>query len=398
MIRDSVAFCRRGRQAGGLRRRALLRRLPRRPGLRPGMRAGGRRRGSRERHPLRTPTAAACRASSARRRQLRSRRSGGGDAEVGIHTPQRRRSARSPTHWPRSAPGRAWSRAASTATASAAATPTWPSILPALQLKMGFDVVSAEQLAEPDADSPLPGRGLQHGLRPRSRLRRPQRLRPQGGDARRRVVAADASTFEHPRPRRGRQRARDPRLRALRQGDDPQPGGARGAGARRRCRGAGGRAAEAAGAPRLPLRGGAGLLRAACCGARPAATSRCSSSRAFRVVTEKRADGGVETEATIKVEVDGERLPARGRGQRPGQRARPRPAGGDRRPLPAPGRHRADQLQGPHPRRSARHRRRHPGPARLRRRRPRVGDDRRLRDIIEASWEALVDSLEYAFQ
>ena len=46
----------------------------------------------------------------------------------------------------------------------------------------------------------------------------------------------------------------------------------------------------------------------------------------FRVVTEKRAGGEVETEATIKVEVDGERYVARRRGQRPGQRARPGPA------------------------------------------------------------------------
>ena len=43
----------------------------------------------------------------------------------------------------------------------------------------------------------------------------------------------------------------------------------------------------------------------------------------FRVITEKRADGKVETEATIKVWVDGERYVARRRGQRPGQRARP---------------------------------------------------------------------------
>ena len=98
----------------------------------------------------------------------------------------------------------------------------------------------------------------------------------------------------------------------------------------------------------------------------------------FRVVTEKRAGGEVETEATIKVEVDGERYVRVAEGNGPVNALDQRPARRDRRPLPAPGRDRADQLQGPDPRRSPRHRRRHPGPARLRRRRARVGHDRRL--------------------
>ena len=53
MIAESVAFLRRGGQADRLRRRALLRRLPRRPGLRAALPAGRGRRRRRERHALR---------------------------------------------------------------------------------------------------------------------------------------------------------------------------------------------------------------------------------------------------------------------------------------------------------------------------------------------------------
>ena len=93
----------------------------------------------------------------------------------------------------------------------------------------------------------------------------------------------------------------------------------------------------------------------------------------FRVVTEKRAGGEVETEATIKVEVDGERYLRVAEGNGPVNALDRALRGGDRRPLPAPGRDRADQLQGADPRRSPRHRRRHPGPPRLRRRRAASG-------------------------
>ena len=47
---------------------------------------------------------------------------------------------------------------------------------------------------------------------------------------------------------------------------------------------------------------------------------------ALRVITEKRADGRVETEATIKLRVRGERVVQTARGQRPGERARRRAA------------------------------------------------------------------------
>ena len=88
----------------------------------------------------------------------------------------------------------------------------------------------------------------------------------------------------------------------------------------------------------------------------------------FRVITEKRADGQVETEATIKIWVEGRALRAHRRGQRPGERARPGAARRDRRAAPAPRRDRAGRLQGPHPRLPPRHRRRHAGAARRLRR------------------------------
>ena len=251
------------------------------------------------------------------------------------------------------------------------------SILPALQLKMGFDVVCAEQLAAPRRDRPLRRRALQRDAEPRPALRRPQRLRPQGRDARRRGRRRRPHLRAH-RPRGGRQPARHPALGALR--------ARRRSAARPSRRGlelddeAAARAVE-----RLKEREHRGyhyeaapasfelLLRREAGGYEP-----LFKLESFRVVTEKRAGGGVETEATIKVEVDGERYVRVGRGQRPGQRPRPRPARGDRRPPPAPRRHRADQLQGADPRRDPRHRRGHPGPARLLRRRAGVGDDRRL--------------------
>ena len=98
----------------------------------------------------------------------------------------------------------------------------------------------------------------------------------------------------------------------------------------------------------------------------------------FRVITEKREDGKVQTEATIKIWAGGERLRAHRRGQRPGERARQGAARRDRRPLPAAARHRPRQLQGPDHRRAQGHRRGHARPDRRLRRRRDLGHDRRL--------------------
>ena len=125
MIADSVAFCRGAGQAGGLRRRALLRRLPRRRRLRARMPAGGGRRRGRERHPLRHQRLQPARLRSPRRPPTSSPQLGGDGRGRDPH-PQRRRVRR------RQLAGRGRGGRppgpghASTATASAAATPTWP--------------------------------------------------------------------------------------------------------------------------------------------------------------------------------------------------------------------------------------------------------------------------------
>ena len=86
----------------------------------------------------------------------------------------------------------------------------------------------------------------------------------------------------------------------------------------------------------------------------------------FRVITEKRADGQVETEATIKIWVDGRRYvrTAEGNGPVNALDRALRDAIGELHP--APRRHRAGRLQGPDPRLPPRHRRGHPRAARLR--------------------------------
>ena len=70
----------------------------------------------------------------------------------------------------------------------------------------------------------------------------------------------------------------------------------------------------------------------------------------YRVIIEHRADGEVVSEATVKLVVDGERIIATRRGQRPGQRAGRRAARGARAVAPVAGGRRAVGLQGPHPR------------------------------------------------
>ena len=142
-----------------------------------------------------------------------------------------------------------------------------------------------------------------------------------GGHARRRRRRRRPHLRAH-RPGGGRQRARDPRLGALGQGDDPQPGRAGRARARRR----GGRRARSSALKEREHRGYHYeaapasfelLLRQEAGSYEP-----LFELESFRVTTEKRADGRVETEATIKVWVDGERYVRGRRGQRPGQRPR----------------------------------------------------------------------------
>jgi 2-isopropylmalate synthase len=270
------------------------------------------------------------------------------------------------------------------------------SILPALQLKMGFEVVSAEQLASlaetahfldelcnvtPNPDAPYVGRNA---------------FAHKGG-MHVAGVEADARTFEHldpaavgnqrnvlPSELSGKATIRDQAERAGLELDDE---GAARAVERLKQREHEGYHYEAAPASfELLLRREAGTYKP------------LFKLESFRVVTEKRADGKVETEATIKVEVDGERYlrVAEGNGPVNALDRALRGAITDRYP------HLADIeltnykvriLDEAH------------GTGAVTRVLLDSADESRewgtigvSENIIEASWEALVDSLEYAFQ
>ena len=251
------------------------------------------------------------------------------------------------------------------------------SIIPNLQLKLGYECVTDEQLGVADAGRALRRRAAQLHPGPRPAVRRAQRVRAQGRDARRGRRRRPGDVRAH-RPGRRRQPPRAADLRAVGQGNGSRARTRRRDRARRRRRrprrsSASRSSSTAATTSRRPT-----ARSSCCCARRPATTSRCSGSSRWRVIVEKRADGRVETEATIKIWVDGERYVRTAEGNGPGARARPRAARRDRRDLPAPARHRARQLQGPHPRRDEGHRRGHARAARRLRRRAGVGLDRRL--------------------
>ena len=271
------------------------------------------------------------------------------------------------------------------------------SILPALQLKLGFDVVAPERLANlsqtshyldelcnmaADPDQPYVGRNA---------------FAHKGG-MHVAGIEADARTFEHVDPATvGNQRNVLPselsgkatiRSQAERAGLELDDAAAARAVERLKEREHRGYHYEAAPASfELLLRREAGSYRP------------LFKLESFRVVTEKRAGAGVETEATIKVEVDGERYlrVAEGNGPVNALDRALRGAIADRYP--------------------------HLAEIELTNYKVRILDEahgtgavtRVLLDsadgegrewgtigvsenIIEASWEALVDSLEYAFQ
>jgi 2-isopropylmalate synthase len=270
------------------------------------------------------------------------------------------------------------------------------SILPALQLKMGFEAVPADKLAgltetahfvaelcnvTPDPDQPYVGRNA---------------FAHKGG-MHVAGVAADARTFEHLDPEAvGNRREILPselsgkatiRSQAEGAGLELDDSAATRAVERLKEREHRGYHYEAAPASfELLLRQEAGSYQ-------PLFTLE-----SFRVITEKRADGRVETEATIKLEVDGERYVKVAEGNGP-VNALDRALRGaivDRHP------HLADIeltnykvriLDETH------------GTGAITRVLLDSSDGERewgtigvSENIIEASWEALVDSLEYAFQ
>jgi 2-isopropylmalate synthase len=270
------------------------------------------------------------------------------------------------------------------------------SILPALQLKMGYDVVSEEQLASLTPTShyldelcnmtPNPDRAYVG----RNAFAHKAGMHAAG-------VAADSRTFEHLEPGQvgnerdilaselsGKATIRSAAERAGLELDDEAAGGAVEQLKQREHRGYHYEAAQAS--FELLLRREAGVYEP------------LFELKSFRVTTEKREGSRVETEATIKVVVDGERYVevAEGNGPVNALDKALRAAIGTRHP------HLADVeltnykvriLDENH------------GTGAVTRVLLDSTDGRRewgtigvSENIIEASWEALVDSLAYAFQ
>jgi 2-isopropylmalate synthase len=270
------------------------------------------------------------------------------------------------------------------------------SILPALQEKMGFDVVSKEQLASLTTTAHYLDETCNLASDPnRAYVGRNAFAHKAGMHAA--GIAADASTFEHLDPAVvGNERdilaselsgKATIRSQAERSGLELDDAAAARAVERLKEQEHRGYHYEAAPASfELLLRREAGTYKP------------LFKLESFRVVTEKRADGEVETEATIKVEVDGERYlrVAEGNGPVNALDRALRGAIVDRYP------HLADIeltnykvriLDEAH------------GTGAVTRVLLDSADGERewgtigvSENIIEASWEALVDSLEYAFQ
>ena len=183
------------RQARGLRRRALLRRLARGPRLRARVPASGGRRRRRERHPLRHERLQPAGRRSPRR-PPRWSQALGERVEVGIHTHNDAECA----------------VANSLAAVDAGARLVQgtmngygercgqrePGLDPArAAAQAGLRVRARRSAAAADRDLALRRRALQPDAGPRPALRRPQRLRPQGRHARRRRAGRRAHLRAH---------------------------------------------------------------------------------------------------------------------------------------------------------------------------------------------------------
>ena len=270
------------------------------------------------------------------------------------------------------------------------------SILPALQLKMGFEVVSAEQLASLTPTAHYLDEVCNMASDPnRAYVGRNAFAHKAGMHAA--GVASDASTFEHVDPAlvgnerdilaselSGKATIRSQAERAGLELDDEAAARAVERLKQREHRGYHYEAAPAS--FELLLRREAGSY------------APLFKLESFRVVTEKRAGGEVETEATIKVEVDGERYVrvAEGNGPVNALDSALRSAIADRYPHLAEielTNYKVRILDESH------------GTGAVTRVLLDSADGDRewgtigvSENIIEASWEALVDSLEYAFQ
>ncbi len=226
-------------------------------------------------------------------------------------------------------------------------------IIADLQLKMGVRGPGARAAGAADRDRALRRRAAQPRARSRPALRRQARVRAQGGPARRRRPgrraapsstsirrsSATRATCSSPSSRAGRRSPRRP----------PRPGSRPTTSCAQRVA----RARQGARARGLPVRGRRRLVRAADAQGgrrvRAAVPPRVLARDRREARRRQGRDRGHDQDLARR-----RALRAHRRGQRPGERARHGAARRDRRDPPAPARHRAGQLQGPHPRREPR--------------------------------------------
>ena len=274
MIAESVAFLVAGGQARRLRRRALLRRLPRRPRLRAGLPARGRRRAAPRRSPCATPTARRCRRRWPRRRaavlaavgdRVRVAIHCHNDAECGVAN-----TLAAVEVGARQVQGTMNGVGERTGNANLV------SIIANLQLKMGRRVLADEQLAHLTEAAHFVDELLN---RPPNRAQAyvGRDAFAHKGGLHVAGVRADSATFEHVEPGAGRQHARAAGLRARGAPHGGRAGRGRRARPRRRRRPARHRprqgcSSTAATSSRPPT------ARSTCsCAASPATTSRSSA-------------------------------------------------------------------------------------------------------------------------
>ena len=309
MIAESVGFLVAPGQAGRLRRRALLRRL--RARSRPTRSQPSRRQreaGAETVVPLRHQRRPRCRRRSPRRR-ARVVAALAGVARRHPHATTTA-SARVANSLLAARGGRrARCRARSTATASAAGNANLISIIPTLQLKMGLHVHQRRAARAPHRDGALRRRAAQRRARPHQPYVGATAFAHKGGLH---VAAVEQrrSTFEHidpalvgneqrvlvSRARRARRRACARRRARARARGRRRARGARAASDVKELEHEGYQFEAADGSFELLLRARARRR-----------TSRSSSSRAAASSSRSAQDGKVETEATIKLHVGGER-------------------------------------------------------------------------------------------
>ena len=138
-------------------------------------------------------------------------------ARPSASTPTTTASWRWPTRWPRWRRAAPRCRARSTATASAAATPTWSRSSRPSSSRWAMRCVTEESLRPPHRAVAHGLRDRQHATRSPRRLRRRLRLRPQGRRARGRGREGGGELRAHP-ARAGGQPAQGGGLRAVRPG------------------------------------------------------------------------------------------------------------------------------------------------------------------------------------